>query len=362
MGKKQKFITFSVLFGAVLLFALGLPFLLNNDEGFAQPAIVEFTPQSTSAGARPASAEIKGVIENEVYVSSEEKNCTYPVYYWLEMPEKWPSEVVLSRQVYTRETLRELYMIAEPDQHTRLIQQMYTSFLNVLYGADIISIEDTLFNAAEWLEHNPPGSDLSEFNLRQGRDMTQVLEYFNNGEIGPGACPDAPPPPLPTLIPTEETTLTPTDLRLPAAPQVRVIPPPTSMPPASEEPAPPPPPPPAPTNNPLPPSPTDPALPPSPTGPAPTDTPLPAPTSTPLPPPTQTPEEPEKKHPQGEALSDKYGVPYAEIMGWHDQGVGFGDIDKAYELAQETGTAVSTIFAMLASGMSWGEIREALNP
>jgi hypothetical protein len=368
MGRKQKYLTVSILFAAVLLLAVGLPFILGNG-GQAQPETVVYTPRPTSPPVRENAAEIKGVIENEAGVEAAERNCTYPMHYWQAKPEKWPNEVVLSGQVYSRESIRDLYMVDDPDLQTRLIQQMYTSFLNILFGADMIAVESTLFNAAEWLEHNPPGSELSEFNVRQGRDMTQVLEHFNNGAIGPGACPDAPPAPTPTLEPTETATPVPTDPPPTAAPQVQVRPvqPPAAAP-APAQPAPPPtnpPPPPPPTNPPLP-SPTDPIPteppPPTSTQPVPTETPLP--TATPLPPPTSTPpsNEPLKQHPQGIALSEKYNVPYQEIMDWHSQGFGFGDIDKAYDLSQQTGTAVSTILELLASGMGWGEIRDALNP
>lgn len=365
MGKKHKYLTLSVLFGLVLLLAVGLPLLFNN-EGQAQPVSAEFTPRPTSDQSRHAAAEIKDVVENEMKDESPERNCTYPLHYWQEKPEKWPNEIVLRGQVYTRESIHDLYLTDEPEMHTRLIQQMYTSFLNILYGADIIAVETILFNAAEWLEHNPPDSDLSEFNLRQGRDMAQILEHFNNGEIGPGACPDAPLTPTATLTPTETETPLPTEPPATAVPQVQVIPqqPPSAAPvlPQPTDP-PPPPPPPAPTEiiptEPPPPTPTQPL--PTET-PLPTDTPLPPPTSTPAPAPTQTPEEPTNQHPQGIALSEKYNVPYAEIMDWHNQGYGFGDIDKAYELAQETGTAVSSILGMLSSGMGWGEIRDALTP
>jgi hypothetical protein len=372
MGRKHKYLTLTVLFGAVLLLAVGLP-LIFGEEGQAIPDTGEFTPRPTSVKLPPQAADIKGVIDAPMDVEFEDRNCTYPIHYWREKPEKWPTEVVLGEKLFTREIVRDIYQDDEPDTHTRLIQQMYTSFLNVLYGADMVAIEDTLFNAAEWLEHNPPGSQLSEFNLRQGREMAQVLEYFNNGEIGPGACPDAPPEPTPTLIPTDTATPEPTSPPPTAVPQVQVVLP--TARPSSGQSAPPPPPP-APTDPPPPPPPTDPPPPPPPTDPPapsptqplptdpppPTNTPVPPPTSTPVPLPTPTPEEPTNPHPQGVALSEKFGVSYEEIMDWHNQGFGFGDIDKAYELAQDTGTAVSTIFQMLASGMGWGEIREALKP
>jgi len=55
-------------------------------------------------------------------------------------------------------------------------------------------------------------------------------------------------------------------------------------------------------------------------------------------------------------------VTYDEIMGWFCQRYGFGEIDEAYSLSEETGTPVEEIFEMRASGMGWGEIKAALLP
>jgi hypothetical protein len=65
-------------------------------------------------------------------------------------------------------------------------------------------------------------------------------------------------------------------------------------------------------------------------------------------------------HPTGQRLALRYGVPYAEIMGWFCQGFGFGEIDLAYSLSLQSGTPVPQIFDMRRSGMGWGEIRHAL--
>jgi hypothetical protein len=64
--------------------------------------------------------------------------------------------------------------------------------------------------------------------------------------------------------------------------------------------------------------------------------------------------------PKGQKLSELYGVPYEEIMGWFCQGFGFGEIDLAYSLSAQTGTPVDQIFAMKASGLGWGEIKKQL--
>jgi hypothetical protein len=64
--------------------------------------------------------------------------------------------------------------------------------------------------------------------------------------------------------------------------------------------------------------------------------------------------------PKAETLAQQYGVAYEEIMSWFCQGYGFGEIDLAYGLSQETGYSVTDIFALRASGLGWGEIRRRL--
>jgi hypothetical protein len=65
-------------------------------------------------------------------------------------------------------------------------------------------------------------------------------------------------------------------------------------------------------------------------------------------------------HPVGTSLAQRYGVAYAEIMGWFCSGFGFGEIDLAYGLAEQTGTAVEEIFALRQSGLGWGQIKQHL--
>lgn len=68
------------------------------------------------------------------------------------------------------------------------------------------------------------------------------------------------------------------------------------------------------------------------------------------------------QHPEGLRLAARWGVSYNEIMSWFCQGYGFGEIDLAYELAGQSGKPVTEVFAMRASGMGWGNIKQALEP
>lgn len=59
-------------------------------------------------------------------------------------------------------------------------------------------------------------------------------------------------------------------------------------------------------------------------------------------------------------LAQRYDVTYEEIMGWFCARFGFGEIDRAYSLSQETGATVAEIFSKRANGMGWGQIRDVL--
>jgi len=64
--------------------------------------------------------------------------------------------------------------------------------------------------------------------------------------------------------------------------------------------------------------------------------------------------------PTGERLAQQYQVSYEEIMGWFCQNFGFGEIDLAYSLSQQSGEPVASIFEMRSKGMGWGEIKQQL--
>src|SRR5207248_9775588 len=55
-------------------------------------------------------------------------------------------------------------------------------------------------------------------------------------------------------------------------------------------------------------------------------------------------------------LASAFGVPTSEIMGWHCQGFGFGEIAKAYLLAKSGKMSVADIFALKKGGKGWGNI------
>jgi hypothetical protein len=81
-------------------------------------------------------------------------------------------------------------------------------------------------------------------------------------------------------------------------------------------------------------------------------------TFTPLPP-TPVPTKANCNHPDqpvAQRLATAFNVSYNEIIGWFCQGFGFGEIARAYLLADATGVPAANYFAMRQSGMGWGEI------
>jgi hypothetical protein len=358
MINKQRYMTFALLLSATLFLSVFIPgYLRAQAETELSEEQAELTSPVVEAPAAPVEEDVESTIVEEDELLA---NCTYPLGYWQSRTEAWPAQIILAGSILEKEDAREVFAASNPDVQTRLIQQVYTAFLNVLNGANVQSIESTLLEAAAWLDDNPPEEQLSELNRRQGRYMADVIEHYNLGKIGPGACPDAPlemvalPEPTEAPAPTDPPSMAaaqnqPQQSR-PAAPVAA---------PTQEEreelPAPPPPPP---TEPPPPPPPTDPPPPPTeaPPPPSPTDPPPPPP------PPTEAPPPPPEQNQNALKLANEYGVSYDEIIGWLNQGFGVGEVSHAYDLSRETGEPVDKIFQMRKSGMGWGQIKQALKP
>ncbi len=64
------------------------------------------------------------------------------------------------------------------------------------------------------------------------------------------------------------------------------------------------------------------------------------------------------QQPVAARLADSFGVSYDEIMAWHCQGYGFGEIARAYLLAKNSkdGLTVDQIMADRKGGKGWGQI------
>jgi hypothetical protein len=67
-------------------------------------------------------------------------------------------------------------------------------------------------------------------------------------------------------------------------------------------------------------------------------------------------------HPVGLALATYFDVLYDEVMTWHEDGVGFGGIAKAYFLAgalEDEGLTAEDVLVERLSGTGWGRLMKA---
>ncbi len=117
-------------------------------------------------------------------------NCTHSIGYWKEHPEAWPvDEITIGGATYTKE---EALLFLDPpprgDATYILAVQLLAARLNILNGADPSILEEVIEDADEWLVDNPLGSKPKNPERKVGIALAEVLEMYNNGEIGPGMC------------------------------------------------------------------------------------------------------------------------------------------------------------------------------
>ncbi|MBE2268636.1 MAG: hypothetical protein IAE80_10440 [Anaerolinea sp.] len=61
-------------------------------------------------------------------------------------------------------------------------------------------------------------------------------------------------------------------------------------------------------------------------------------------------------HPAAEVIAERFDVPYDEVIGWHCDGFGFGEITRAYVLAETTGETADSYLERRRGGEGWGQI------
>lgn len=64
-------------------------------------------------------------------------------------------------------------------------------------------------------------------------------------------------------------------------------------------------------------------------------------------------------HPVATQLATSLGISYTEIMKWHCDGIGFGEIARAYLIAKNSKLSIDQIFALRKSHKGWGQIIKA---
>ncbi|HEY3290146.1 MAG TPA: hypothetical protein VGK87_08480 [Anaerolineae bacterium] len=60
------------------------------------------------------------------------------------------------------------------------------------------------------------------------------------------------------------------------------------------------------------------------------------------------------------AIATAFSVTLTDVVKLHDEGLGFGEIFKVYELAKTSNMTATEILALRDSGLGWGQIEEKL--
>ena len=117
-------------------------------------------------------------------------SCTYTQGYWKNHAEDWPvDEVVLGSITYSKaEALTILKTPTRGNATYILAHQLIAAKLNVANGADGSAVADTITDADAWLTQYPVGSNVPRDDRQAAIEMANILDAFNNGNIGPGHC------------------------------------------------------------------------------------------------------------------------------------------------------------------------------
>ena len=116
------------------------------------------------------------------------RNCTYPVAYWQEHPERYPSQLVIGGQVYKAKDVSGILSDDPQDIWLQLQAQLTGAYLNFLAGADQNKIEATIFEAYGWLVRNPAGTELTDSEGEAGNRLLNILSAYNLGLTDVPAC------------------------------------------------------------------------------------------------------------------------------------------------------------------------------
>ncbi len=117
------------------------------------------------------------------------RNCTRPVAYWQQHAELYPARIVLGEEVYPADQIKAILSSDSPDLTAQVKMQLVGVYLNISAGADQSDIESTLFQAFGWLKNNATVAQLNDSERATGTNIFHILEAFNLGYSGVGACP-----------------------------------------------------------------------------------------------------------------------------------------------------------------------------
>ena len=139
--------------------------------------------------------------------------CTQPLEYWTMDPGTWPvDEFYFAEVVYDQESALGI-LLANPqgDATYVLAKQYITAQLNIASPADPTTVMEVLDSVKTWFTMHPLGSIPKNPDRKEGLEYASLLEEYNLGLQGPGACQ------LPTPTPTSTSTGTPESLLKPTS-------------------------------------------------------------------------------------------------------------------------------------------------
>jgi hypothetical protein len=118
-------------------------------------------------------------------------NCTYTQGYWKNHEEQWPvSSLTLGTVSYSMSELLDILgQSVEGNGLVSLAHQLIAALLNIANGADPTAAQDAIDDANALIGGLvvPPVGD-GELDPSATSDLTQTLDDYNNGVIGPGHC------------------------------------------------------------------------------------------------------------------------------------------------------------------------------
>jgi len=127
---------------------------------------------------------------NYLIDTSVNANCTYTQGFWKTHPDAWSASLTLGTVTYSQAEL--LDILNEPAHGNGLVilaHQLIATILNANQGADVTDIQAAI-DAAHALIGSlvipPIGSD--SLPSTSASALTQTLDDYNNGIIGPGHC------------------------------------------------------------------------------------------------------------------------------------------------------------------------------
>jgi len=135
-------------------------------------------------------------------------DCTYTQGYWKNHPEAWPVDsLTIGGTTYDKDQL--LAILNTPpksDARIILLHQLIAAMLNVANEADPTEAEDAIAEANDWLASHPEATptaapakgkktkaaktQISDEDRQVAITLADVLDAYNNGDIGPGHCDD----------------------------------------------------------------------------------------------------------------------------------------------------------------------------